>query len=664
MLLAGPILRRADVSAVHLWMATNVAVRVRAIALAADPDALSSTDKALQPSPIGAGEAESIRLGTRLHLVLVKIEPLKGAFPSGRVLAYDIEVLIADTGKTMTLAEMCGPGGVAPIAYPPWKLPTFQVGPIRSPRLLHGSCRKPHGNGYEGLLAADVILRETTRGGDARPLALLLTGDQIYADDVAEPVFEVIASVALDLFDYREAAPGLNRSFADLACGERATLLQTQLNLFSSGPKEGRNQLMSFAEFAAAYLLAWNDHIWPDLWSDRAPQCSHVDPIEYDAQLRSLGRYLKALPAVRRVLANVPTYMNLDDHEITDDLYVTGNWKREVLANSVGRRVIANGLSAFWLFQAWGNDPANFGGGMGDLVTSLRDAQSRNLSGWETGVLNRNWTFATPTAPPVFLADCRTEREYGEGDALYRPSELMNRAALKALTTLISSQVDLSPDFPLVIVVPTPVFGVSLIEALQESFVPDAAAPDRLRTSKVELFEKDPESWHGNLAGMFHFIEAAISTGRREIVLLSGDVHYGTLYAAGVSARDGTTTRFLQFTSSALKNAVSTFQRRQTAIAARLSTRQRALFWWSLGASRRPALVPEEYIPDDKTHDYRLHVDSLLAKVVPNGIVRDSNLGSISFGGGSSVSCEFWLVKGNGPERHTTTVNLSSFDRR
>jgi phosphodiesterase/alkaline phosphatase D-like protein len=57
------------------------------------------------------------------------------------------------------------------------------------------------------------------------------------------------------------------------------------------------------------------------------------------------------------VLANVPTYMIFDDHDVTDDWNLTARWRHRVHASPAGRRIVANALAAYWAFQGWGNDP-------------------------------------------------------------------------------------------------------------------------------------------------------------------------------------------------------------------------------------------------------------------------------------------------------------------
>ena len=66
------------------------------------------------------------------------------------------------------------------------------------------------------------------------------------------------------------------------------------------------------------------------------------------------------LPEVRRVLANVPSLMIFDDHEITDDWNIDHAWVNSVYGKPAGRRAVTNGLLAYALCQHWGNKPAAF----------------------------------------------------------------------------------------------------------------------------------------------------------------------------------------------------------------------------------------------------------------------------------------------------------------
>src|SRR5262249_46312687 len=68
----------------------------------------------------------------------------------------------------------------------------------------------------------------------------------------------------------------------------------------------------------------------------------------------------RTLPKVRRAMANVPTYMIFDDHEISDDWFLNPTWRDRVLTAPLGSAIIRNGMLAYALFQGWGNDPVKF----------------------------------------------------------------------------------------------------------------------------------------------------------------------------------------------------------------------------------------------------------------------------------------------------------------
>ena len=70
-----------------------------------------------------------------------------------------------------------------------------------------------------------------------------------------------------------------------------------------------------------------------------------------------LEGYRLNVPFVRRILANVPTYMIFDDHEITDDWNLTQEWRNRVLGTNLGQTILRNGLIAYAVFQALGQRP-------------------------------------------------------------------------------------------------------------------------------------------------------------------------------------------------------------------------------------------------------------------------------------------------------------------
>ena len=129
---------------------------------------------------------------------------------------------------------------------------------------------------------------------------------------------------------------------------------------------------------------------------------------ELDEHYDDWVTYLKALrdglPMVRRALANVPTYMIVDDHDVTDDWNLTALWKDRVYSTDLGRTIIRNGLVSYAMFQAWGNDPAAFESGPNkellDAIERLnppaaptfpdaQEAQAPSRSGSDCGTVNR-----------------------------------------------------------------------------------------------------------------------------------------------------------------------------------------------------------------------------------------------------------------------------------
>lgn len=90
-------------------------------------------------------------------------------------------------------------------------------------------------------------------------------------------------------------------------------------------------------------------------------------------EMVNLVIFAAELGKVRRVLANIATYMMFDDHEVTDDWHMTREWVHRVYSKPMGRRVLQNALAAYAVFQAWGNTPGRFAAGKpgGKLLAAL-----------------------------------------------------------------------------------------------------------------------------------------------------------------------------------------------------------------------------------------------------------------------------------------------------
>jgi hypothetical protein len=96
-------------------------------------------------------------------------------------------------------------------------------------------------------------------------------------------------------------------------------------------------------------------------------------------------RFRQQLPRVRRALANVPTYMVADDHDISDDWYFSRQWREQVFTRPLGVDIIRNGMMACSLMQSWGNDPRRWAGGaelelldrIGEYAPAMAEAATR-----------------------------------------------------------------------------------------------------------------------------------------------------------------------------------------------------------------------------------------------------------------------------------------------
>ena len=98
------------------------------------------------------------------------------------------------------------------------------------------------------------------------------------------------------------------------------------------------------------YFLQVRDWVTSKYWS----------PALFDWWFR---RFRAQLPRVRRALANVPTYMVPDDHDVSDDWYFSREWREQVFTRPLGVDIVRNGMMAIALMQAWGNDPRRWSTG-------------------------------------------------------------------------------------------------------------------------------------------------------------------------------------------------------------------------------------------------------------------------------------------------------------
>ena len=430
----------------------------------------------------------------------------------------------------------------------------FQV-PGQLTNVLHGSCRKPHHPSHDSLTRLDDLIRDEYQGGPARPDLLLMTGDQIYADDVAGPMLQAIMQVIsrLGLF-HEKLDEAIISSTAQLdghpyCYYHRQQILpqvatNTALSKLFFGAKKkpvftsvnAQNHLIGVAEVIAMYLLVWSDELWDAItFSSAQIDPGHQALFEREAQI--IREFSQSLTAVRRALAHVPTYMIFDDHDVTDDWNLTRGWEQEVYGHPLSRRMVGNALAGYWLCQGWANQP--------DRFTAIEKLANENFTA--KGMMNHpafidalfdweQWHYQLDTQPPVHVLDTRTRRWRSES-SLNKPSGLMDWEAL------CEFQHQLIGQDAVIVVSAAPIYGVKFIEVIQKLF-----------TLAGKALTVDAENWmaHKGTASVILNIFRHYKTPPH-FIILSGDVHYSFVYDVRLRFRRNSP-EITQFTCSGIKN--------------------------------------------------------------------------------------------------------------
>lgn len=198
-ILAGPILRRATTQAVTVWLACSEWLAFNLTIYDHNGNIIGSSiplDKATSQADILAEPQQSFApLGDKLCLTLLTASPyaLEG-FPEDVLLSYSITT--KDGQVLPEILDTCLAGETRPGFYLANQLKL----------VAYGSCRKPHGPSFDDqevpqrkdslALLADH-LEEHVRDLNERPSHLFLVGDQIYADEVPEPVMHYLQKLAV-----------------------------------------------------------------------------------------------------------------------------------------------------------------------------------------------------------------------------------------------------------------------------------------------------------------------------------------------------------------------------------------------------------------------------------------------------------------------------------
>jgi len=543
--LAGPILRHSAPDSLVLWLATSekasFAIRV------------SDGTTSLLDRPVTDQEVTRLRIGARAWVNLLVIQP-DTALPGNTRLEYDIG-LDRDSGQALEWIRDWAPH----LCPEGCDRPGFTL-KSKLDRILHGSCRRPHHPAPDGLVRVDEELQRAERLEDI-PSLLLMTGDQIYADDVAGPMLHAIHCVIHGLGLYQEVLEGASLSHSreltsmTPAYYHRDALLpesdfnEALTERFFGGVRKpvfttanAGNHLISFAEVMAMYLLVWSPEPW-SLVTAAEPVNNSEDLARYREEQQAVDAFRESLPRAARALANVPVYMIFDDHDVTDDWNLSALWESTAYEHPFSRRIIGNALLGYLLCQGWGNQPENFDDVL-EQCQQLFDAekdQNELDKEMQDKLIDQlfhfhRWHFSLATSPRIVVLDTRTHRWRSEIRRSH-PSGLMDWESLTDFQQEVMNQE------AVVVVSPAPMFGVKLIEMIQQVF-----------TFFGKPLLVDAENWmaHRGAANVLLHIFGHPRTPRH-FVILSGDVHYSFAYDVRLRHKKNGP-RIWQITSSGIKN--------------------------------------------------------------------------------------------------------------
>ncbi|HEY9691666.1 MAG TPA: hypothetical protein V6D15_05650 [Oculatellaceae cyanobacterium] len=568
LILAGPILRRTEADAVTVWLALKAPCEVTLKVYSTQ----AGTGEVISDLVL-KGDRSTVQLGKYLHLVAVTATPIiRAQLQPGQIYAYDLDFgecvsASADLPVRTLLQALNSENfltGVI-ISYFDHQLPTFAMPPddLNHLQIVHGSCRKIHGGGSDALAILDKLIEKNASIPNSRPQQLFLTGDQIYGDDVADPLLSVITEVGNTLLGWEEDLP-INvdeyRKPSQLKPGTRSDIAKDYggfTAMLHNQPEKAKSHLFSLGEYYAMYLFAWS----PVLWQENFPKGNTVKTNAKEAQIwdkevKAIQNFARDLPKVRRALANVSTYMICDDHDISDDWYLNLEWCMRVLGKPLGRRVLQNGLLAYAVFQGWGNTPEQFQKGkvgeqlleaakqwsisagtdklalkkiakyLGfaplDLKTSLPNLrEDQDLLILDRDDRNPNqileWHYTISSFKhEVIVLDTRTWRGYPKaiesGSEL--PTVMSPTAFIKQLRQPLQCNKNLNNEITL-LVLPTNLVSLWVIDFVQEQ---------NLKQGKV--FQHDiGDDWTLNKLA-FNQLLSEIFKERDRVVILSGDIHY------------------------------------------------------------------------------------------------------------------------------------------
>ncbi len=588
LILAGTILRRTEPDKVTVWLALKEARSLR-LEIYATKDRGATIDTVLLE-----GNTDTIQLGKHLHVVTITAFAKNDVLlQPGEIYAYN--VYCTDDGYSLIDDTRIHKYNLSYFSH---QLPTFCLPPdnLNNLKIVHGSCRKPHGGGKDSLSCLDNLIDDSFWDANNRPHQLFLTGDQIYGDDVADAILWLAQGVNQLLFGWSEELPLLLGTIRadDLPPGKRTEIARIEGGLtamLANSPEKAKSHLFSFGEYAAVYLLSWSPVFTPSSFpSGKSLFKDNKQSRYWEEEIEETKSFIQDLSRARRALANIPTYTICDDHDVSDDWYLNRTWCDRVLGKPLGKRIVQNGILAYALFQAWGNTPKKFAPGTGGekllqlasrwLVSEGNDTRAKTECDRYLGIpavdnttklplleededvliLQRDdraipWYYTVyGSKHQVVVVDTRAWRGYPQGkDEGLLPPMLLSPKAFKQQLEIPLSQ---SPSHieATFVVLPTNLVTLKLIDRVQE-----------FELSRNRVFNTDVgDSWNFNTSAFARLLVSLCQRNRprnnsvrdNSVIILSGDIHYSSAVRITHWFHDTLETNVLvQLTSSAIKNS-------------------------------------------------------------------------------------------------------------
>ena len=588
--LAGPLVRRIEKDRFWIWIATSVPCR-----LVCDVEIFAPSKKSGGFEKVDirtTSKHQEVRLGESLYISLIKVLLSNKPLPLSSFVTYNLKDITDNSEITAAIKSRMREvslDGTAPKFFVPFKNEKEKL------EIFHLSCRRLRRTKQDAIRG---IFADIGRSGRVTPAILIMGGDQIYADDVDGITIRQINDVQRIAFK-REPFRGSRKEFA------------SKCKLSTS---ESKNHLVSFTELASLYLISWSG----------AAQLPAYDDLRIEA-----GMWEK-------VLANVPTYMLFDDHEVSDDWLIDNQWKSGVLSSREGSAYLDDALAAYFFFQGWGNDPEQF-----DIndINALADHLTNRRNDPQPVTSTARWSFSIPADWPIICLDCRTKRsvstdwewfEYHTPDTKHRSRALepilVSEAELTAAQSLLALQSPKNRDVAF-LVTNTPIFSVDAVDRAQEAWRQISSVISKRFVDHLFL---DPESWDVDPASWVELVRQLLSKQGERWVLLSGDVHFGFFAEGEFVTPSKRHIRCLQITSSPVENTSPSIMA-SLEYASRLDKRSsQAVFTPSGGVSLATAKMQD-------IERFKALVDSLARKRGAQPYVKTFHMFKRN-GGGTAIS--------------------------